>query len=412
MAASGIRYVFRDRRDRARAAPVFSGDEIKAVRDFHRSFAQYSVTPLHALDNLARELGVGKIWVKDESCRFGLNAFKVLGGSFAIGKYLGEKTGLPGEELTFARLASPEVKRELGTMTFVTATDGNHGRGVAWAARQLGQRAVVFLPKGASPIRVENIRGEGAEAYITDSNYDDTVRYAARYAEETGGVVVQDTAWPGYEEIPRWIMQGYVTIMVEALEQMEAAGEEPPTHVFLQAGVGSFAGSMLGYLVSRFGEKRPFSIIVEPEKAACLYKSALIDDGRPHAVTGDLDTIMAGLSCGEPNTISWAILRDYADMFVSCPDYVAARGVRILASPLPGDPRVISGESGAVGMGLLSLMAAREELREMRDLLQLDKKARVLLISTEGDTDPVTYRKIVWDGAFPTVDRGQWTIKS
>lgn len=404
MVASRIRYVFKDRRDGAGRAPVFSEEEIRIVRNFHKSFAQYRVTPLHALDRLARDLGVGKIWIKDESFRFGLNAFKVLGASFAIGKYLGERMGLPIEELTFDQLSSPEIKGKLGTLTFVTATDGNHGRGVAWAARQLGQRSVVFLPKGASPIRVENIRGEGAEAYVTEYNYDDTVRHAARYAEEMGGVVVQDTAWPGYEDIPRWIMQGYVTIMAEALDQIEASGEEPPTHVFLQAGVGSFAGSMLGYLVSRFGEERPFTIIMEPETAACIYKSAVINDGKPHAVGGDLATIMAGLSCGEPNTISWEILRDYADMYVSCPDHVAARGVRILASPLPGDPQVISGESGAVGMGPLSLLAAREELKEMRDLLQLDTSSRVLIISTEGDTDPVTYRKIVWDGAFPSVD--------
>jgi len=230
------------------------------------------------------------------------------------------------------------------------------------------------------------------------------VRYAAQYAAEIGGVVVQDTAWPGYEEIPLWIMKGYATIIAETLEQIGFLGEEPPTHVFLQAGVGSFAGSILGYLVSRFGEKRPITIIVEPENAACIYKSAAINDGRPHAVAGDLATIMSGLSCGEPNTISWKILRDYADMYVSCPDCVAARGVRILASPLPGDPRVISGESGAVGMGLLSLIAAGEGLREMRELLQLDAGARVLLISTEGDTDPEIYRKIVWDGAYPSVN--------
>ena len=164
-------------------APVFSEEEIRIVRNFHKSFAQYRVTPLHALDRLARDLGVGKIWIKDESFRFGLNAFKVLGASFAIGKYLGERMGLPIEELTFDQLSSPEIKGKLGTLTFVTATDGNHGRGVAWAARQLGQRSVVFLPKGASPIRVENIRGR-AEAYVTEYNYDDTVRHAARYAEE------------------------------------------------------------------------------------------------------------------------------------------------------------------------------------------------------------------------------------
>jgi diaminopropionate ammonia-lyase len=380
-----------------------SEQAINEVVTFHQSFSQYVVTPLQSLDRLAKEFNVGKIWVKDESHRFGLNAFKVLGGSFAIGKYLSEKLGLPMNQLTFEMLKSSAVKAEIGEVTFITATDGNHGRGVAWAANQLGQKAVVYMPKGSAITRLANIRAEGAVAAITDLNYDDTVRLANRHAQENGWVVVQDTAWPGYEKIPTWIMQGYATIIREALEQIVEAGDEKPTHIFLQVGVGSFAGSILGYLADKFGEERPATVIVEPDKAACLYKSIVADDGEPHAVTGDLNTIMAGLACGEPNSISWGILRDYAEWYAVCPDYVAARGMRLLANPLGSDPRVISGESGAVGLGLLSLLAERDDLKPITEKLKLNQTARILIISTEGDTDPITYKDIVWNGAYPYV---------
>ncbi|NLK00996.1 MAG: pyridoxal-phosphate dependent enzyme, partial [Clostridia bacterium] len=188
----------------------------------------------------------------------------------------------------------------------------------------------------------------------------------------------------------------------EALEQIALSGGDLPTHVFLQAGVGSFAGSILGYLVSRFGVERPLTIIMEPENAACIFKSAAVGDGKAHFVEGDLSTIMSGLSCGEPNAISWGLLRDYADMYISCPDYIAARGVRILACPLGGDPPVVSGESGAVGMGLVSMLMEGKEPVELKKSLNLGEASRILLISTEGDTDPLDYRRIVWDGAYPT----------
>lgn len=378
-----------------------SEQAISEVITFHQSFSQYVVTPLQSLDRLAKEFNVGKIWVKDESHRFGLNAFKVLGGSFAIGKYLSEKLGLPLSQLTFETLKTPAVTAKIGEVTFVTATDGNHGRGVAWAANQLGQKAVVYMPKGSAITRLENIRAEGAIAMITDLNYDDTVRLANQHAQENGWVVVQDTAWPGYEKIPTWIMQGYATIINEALEQIAEAGDEKPTHIFLQAGVGSFAGSILGYLADKFGEGRPITVVVEPDKAACLYQSIVA--GEPHAVTGDLNTIMAGLACGEPNSISWGILRDYAEWYAVCPDYVAARGMRLLANPLGSDSRIISGESGAVGLGLVSLLAERADLKPVTEKLRLNQTARILIISTEGDTDPITYKDIVWNGAYPYV---------
>lgn len=384
------------------SAEFMNREQIEKVRNFHKSFPEYKVTPLQSLDDLSKQLGVSHIWVKDESYRFGLNAFKVLGGSYAVGKYLAEKLNVDISELSFEKLKSKEVKEKLGSITFVTATDGNHGRGIAWAANQLGQKSVVLMPKGSSEIRLNNIRKEGAEAYITDLNYDDTVRLASQRAEENGWVLVQDTAWEGYEKIPTWIMQGYGTIMDEAVEQIAEAGAKRPTHVFLQAGVGSFAGSMLGYLVEKFGDECPITVIVEPDKADCLYKSINVGDGKPHSVSGDLNTIMAGLACGEPSITSWGVLKDYAEGFVSCPDYVAGRGMRILANPLGGDPHVISGESGAVGVGLVSLLAEDKMINDMKIALKLNQDSKILIISTEGDTDPENYRRVVWDGAWPS----------
>jgi len=379
-----------------------SDNEIQKAKAFHASFPEYSMTPLRSLENLAKQLGVGGIYVKDESYRFGLNAFKVLGASFAIAKYLAKCLNLDVGELSFSMLASAEIRNKLGEITFVTATDGNHGRGVAWAARQLQQKSVVYMPKGSSLTRLENIRAEGATASITDLNYDEAVRLAADKAAEFGWVVVQDTAWEGYEEIPTWIMQGYGTIAAESLEQLQQQGIEKPTHILLQAGVGSFAGAIEGYFASVFGKEKPKTMIVESDLADCLYQSAIANDEQPRIVTGDMATIMAGLACGEPNRIGWEVLRDYSDMFFSCSDDVSAKGMRLLGNPLGTDNRVISGESGAVTAGLLMSLLEKTDLQNAKDSLGLDKDSRILLISTEGDTDPVKYRSIVWDGEYPS----------
>lgn len=367
-------------------------DLIQGVRGFHKGFSEYSTAPLHSLESLSEYLGVESIHVKDESKRFGLNAFKVLGGSYAIGKYLAQKLQMDIRDLDFDYLKSSEVREKIGELTFVTATDGNHGRGVAWAARELGQKCVVYMPKGSSETRLQNIRNEGAEASIIQGNYNEAVKLSDKMAKEHGWIVVQDTAWKGYEEIPTWIMQGYGTIMDEVVDQLDST----PTHVFLQAGVGSFAGAMLGYILSHYGKDGPRIYIVEPDEANCLYLSSLAGDIR--IVDGDMATIMAGLACGEPNTVSWPMIRDYSDGFISCPDHVAARGMRIMAAPLPGDPQIVSGESGAVGMGLLSHLMERDEYKGVRESMGLGKDSRILLISTEGDTDPVKFRDIVWDG--------------
>ena len=376
--------------------PAFGVAQARQVRAFHRTIPEYAATPLVPLRNLARELGLGGLFVKDESYRFGLNAFKALGGSYSMANVLARKLGRPLQELGFADLAGPEARARLGTMSFVTATDGNHGRGVAWTARQLGQKAVVYMPAGSAAERLENIRRLGAEASIRDGNYDDTVRFAAAQAERNGWILVQDTAWEGYTEIPRWIMQGYLTLADEAAEQLPC----PPTHLFLQAGVGSMAGAVAAYFADRYpGAAKPVITVVEPNGADCLFRTARADDGTLHAVQ-DLHSIMAGLCCGEPCSLAWDLLKETADYFVSIPDQAAANGMRILGAPLPGDGRIISGESGAATTGFVTELLRNPALHGLRDELGLDGGAQVLCISTEGATDRENYRRIVWDGAY------------
>ena len=366
------------------------------VRNFHRSFPMYAPTPLAALPETAKMLGIGEIYVKDESHRFGLNAFKVLGGSYAIGNYLARKLGKPLTETGYAVLTAPETREVLGDITFITATDGNHGRGVAWTASILGQRSVVHMPRGSAEERLNNIRACGAQADIIDGNYDDAVRLSRKEAEENGWVIVQDTSWEGYEEIPGWIMNGYCTMGLEAYEQLP----QKPTHIFLQAGVGSMAGAIAALFASVYQEDRPRIILVEPNNADCFYRTAKADDGNLHIVTGDMKTIMAGLACGEPCGLAWEILKDCADHFIAFPDWAAAKGMRILGNPWGKDDRVISGESGASAFGCMAAILTEPELAEMKQELGLDETSRVLFFSTEGATDRDNYKKIVWDGAF------------
>ena len=377
----------------------FGVETAKRTRAFHASFPEYAVTPLADLSGLAKELGLGGVYVKDESYRFGLNAFKVLGGSFAIGSYLAGRLGVDIGQLPYDRMTGKETREKLGDITFVTATDGNHGRGVAWTANRLGQKSVVYMPKGSALERLENIRALGSDASITELNYDDAVRLANQGAEKYGWVMVQDTAWEGYEDIPRWIMQGYTTQALEATEQLRQLSVEKPTHIFLQAGVGAMSGGITGFLRDCYGDE-PVITIVEPNKADCIYRSARA--GERYCVTGEMQTIMAGLACGEPCTIGWDILRDHADHFISCPEYVAAKGMRVLGNPVNGDTRVVSGESGAVTLGLVAELMQNPSLDWLREPLGLGSDSRVLCISTEGDTDRENYRRIVWDGAWPS----------
>ena len=378
---------------------IMSLDHVKKARAFHQSFPQYTVTPLARLDGQAARLGLSNLCVKDESYRFGLNAFKVLGGSFAMANYIADETGKDVADCTFDYLTSDQLAKDFGQATFFTATDGNHGRGVAWAANKLGQKAVVHMPKGSTKPRFDNIAAEGATVTIEEVNYDECVRMAAAEADACErGVIVQDTAWEGYEKIPSWIMEGYGTMASEAAEQLREMAINRPTHVFVQAGVGSLAGAVVGYFTNLYPDNPPTFVVVECAPAACLYKGAAAGDGDPRIVDGDMPSIMAG----EPNILGWDILRNHATAFVSCPDWVTARGMRTLGAPEKGDPRVISGESGAVTTGLVETLMLDPEYAELKELIGLDKTSSVLCFSTEGDTDPDQYRRIVWEGEYPT----------
>lgn len=387
---------------------IFSEEISRKVLRFHSSLPGYRPTRLVRLRQLARSWGLGEVLVKDESTRFELKAFKALGASYALGKLLCQKLGIDIDAIDYAYLVDQIVRQNIGRITLCTATDGNHGRGVAWIAEQLGQQAVIYMPAGSARSRVENVRSHGAVVEVTDLNYDDTVRLSRRKAEENGWYVIQDTAWEGYTEIPRWIMQGYMTMCLEAVEQMFQAGLRP-THVFVQAGVGAFPGAMVGYLANRFRDNPPRFIVVEPNDAACIFASAAAGDGLPHKVTGSLDTIMAGLACGEPNPIAWEILRDFPCCYISCDDFVAANGIRILAHPLAGDDAVEAGESGSVGIGLLDLLANKPALGGLKNELEIGPEANLLFFNTEGATDPENYREILWHGKYSFSDDPQKT---
>lgn len=375
-------------------------EAISNALDFHKSYPNYKETPLRSLSALASEWRVKEILVKDESYRLGLNSFKGLGGFYAIARYIGKQLGLSEKELTFERLLAKDIKEKLGELTFASATDGNHGRGVAWAARTLGFQAEIYMPKGSSPQRLQHIKDIGANGYITEWNYDDTVRYVAEKAKSEGWVVVQDTAWEGYNDLPLWIMQGYAALAAEIVTQL---ADKKPTHLFLQAGVGSFAAAILGYFVSLYKEEAPQTFIVEPDKADCFYQSMV--QGTVVNVQGEMNTIMAGLACGEPNPLAWNIIRHYSKGSFACSDDTAATGMRVYGNPLKEDPRVISGESGAVTLGLLYRLCKDERYINVRENIGLNENSSVLFINTEGDTDPEHYRSIVWDGAYPNDGR-------
>ena len=402
--------------------PAFlDADAAKRVRNFHQSLEEYEKTPLVSLDSMAKRLGLGGIYVKNESKRFGLNAFKALGASYAIHELLlkeaeaedGKGTGISGNGACGKETGGSRKKEEQAGKSgqpgdgqtvhpafpggkgkvFVTATDGNHGKGVAWSAWKVGGRAFVFMPKGSRECRVEAIAAIGeTKVTVTDWNYDDTVRYAWNFARENGYYFIQDTGFDGYTEIPNLIGQGYLTMIEEALEQLAEYGVERPTHVFLQAGVGTMAGAVLGYLANRYQEKLPTVSIVEADESACVLASAKA--GERVAIGGNPQTVMAGLNCGEVSICVWPILRDFASFYISCPDWVTELGMRTYAHPEGTDQPVISGESGAVGLGLIMSLCEKAEYEESRKAMGLDENSRILLISTEGNTDPEHYEAV------------------
>ncbi len=376
---------------------AFRTDLAEEICSWHRTIPLYRETPLVSLSSLAGNLGVASIHVKDESFRFGLNAFKALGASHAMGSIIARRLGTCLGSLPFPVLTGKEIRERAGEIVWITATDGNHGRGVAWTARCLHQKAVVLLPAHTVPERLKSIEALGARVTMTDLTYDDTVRLAASLARQNGWVLVQDTAWEGYETVPLSIMQGYMTIGIELISQL---ADLWPSHVFLQAGVGSMAAALAAFLAHVQDHPCPKIIIVEPESADCFYRTAAAHDGRLHNADS-MHSIMAGLCCGEPSPLAWDILSKQADAFLTIPDSAAATGMRILGHPLPGDSRIQSGESGAAGLGAFAWIMRNNP--EVREALEIDTNARILCISTEGITDPDNYRRIVWDGAYPDV---------
>lgn len=365
-------------------------------RAFHRSLPGYAPTPLVDRPDLARELGLARLWVKDESSRFGLQSFKALGASYAVYRLLAARwrERFPGRPLPDP--FGPAEAAALGPMTLATATDGNHGRGVAWTARRLGLGAVVYVPAGTAPARIARIRAEGAEVVVADGDYDVAVERCAAEAEAAGRTVVSDTSWPGYETIPAWITEGYLTLFEEVAEALAARREAGPDLVLLQAGVGALAAA--GVMYYRRTRPGPAMVTVEPLDADCLVESALHAGGTRRRARGRLGSIMAGLNCGWPSALAWPVLKTGIDLFLAVDDDYARRAMRSLARPGAGGKAVESGESGAAGLAGLLALVGSPILAGERELLGLDSRTRALVISTEGATDPAGYAAVMAGG--------------
>ncbi|MBT3319689.1 MAG: diaminopropionate ammonia-lyase [Clostridia bacterium] len=376
---------------------LFSAQQIAKVNAFHKSMGdKYNITPLHSLKGLADDMGIADIFLKDESQRGDLKAFKLLGGSYAVAQCLSGLLGKNLADLSFDYLKSPEVKSKLGDITFAAASDGNHGKSVAWAAKEFNQSAVVYMPKGTVPDRVRAIEALGANVIVTDTNYDGCVQMVYELCDlYDNWIAIADTSESEDELLPLYVMQGYSSMFVEILHQLNGT---IPTHVFLQAGVGSFAAAMTACIANTYKGNLPKIFIMEPHQANCYYASGVAADGTAHSVTGDMDSIMAGLSCGVPNPVAWNIIKNFAEGFLSIDDIITANGMRILAAPLHTDPAVTAGESGAVGTGVLEYVMRAD--KGLQTALALESTSTVLLFSTEGDTDSQNYREVVWHGKF------------
>ncbi|WP_234684961.1 diaminopropionate ammonia-lyase [Bradyrhizobium monzae] len=362
-----------------------------AVERFLQHRQGTAPTPMVSLPGLARRLDVGSIHVKDEGQRLGLGSFKALGGAYAVIQLvLGIASQRWGRPVDISEWRSPEVATVAAGITLTCATDGNHGRSVAQGAQLVGANCVVFVHAGVSDERCQAIARYGARIERVQGNYDDSVASASKIASERGWIVVSDTSWPGYERIPHLVMQGYTALLREAL----GALPKPPTHVFVQAGVGGIAAATAAHFALVFGKDRPFFTVVEPDRAACLLESAKA--GQIVKVPHDRPTVMAMLECYGPSLVAWRILSRVADAFMTIEDDEAVTMMKALAYPVDGDPAIVAGESGAVGLAGLAKVAGDPACRSE---IGLDSNARVFLINTEGATDPALYEKLV--GARP-----------
>ncbi len=369
---------------------ILGGTRFAQAQAEIRSWPNYCITPLRELRSVAATTGVAGVYYKDEASRFGLGSFKALGGAYAVLRLLSREIArVTGAEVTHsAELMAGRYRDLCASITVTCATDGNHGRSVAWGARMFGCRCVIFVHETVSPGRVAAIEAYGAEVRRNAGNYDDAVRLAARTAATEHWFVVSDTSYEGYLDIPRDVMQGYALMVDEALHQLPS--NIIPSHIFIQGGVGGLAAAACAHLWERFGSGRPRLIIVEPENAACLYESAL--HGQLTTVHGGLETIMAGLSCGEPSLLAWQLLDAGADDFMAIQDEPAAACMRLLAEGSGSDLPIVAGESAVAGLAGL-LLAANDQASRVS--LGLNAESRVLLFGTEGATDPALYRQIV-----------------
>jgi len=348
---------------------LFSLEELAAVTRWFPKQAWYSPTPLHRLSALAHDIGIRELLVKDESRRMGLDAFKILGVSYAVDQ----------------SIANGDVRQ--GSI-LACATDGNHGRAVAHVARRHQLTSRIFIHKGASPARIAAIEAEGAQVIVVDGNYDDSVHEATNEAEKKGWVLISDTTVPGREIVSHNIMAGYTMLMSEAAHQWTKL----PDLILVQVGVGGLAAAVMSWFLKVFGTVCPRIVSCEPETAACLLES--VRAGAPVTLKGSLATIMAGLSCGTVSAAAWPVLRDGLDACVAIKDDECAKAVWKLAHPQSGDPVIVSGESGACGVAALNAIMNRADFRVLRDSLHLDRKSRVMVINTEGATDPESYRSL------------------
>ena len=359
----------------------------QTVERFLAHRADHAETPLHPLPGLAAKLGVAAIHIKDEGHRLGLGSFKALGGAYAVIRLVLEEAGKElGRTVDVSEIQSPEVQAIARRMTVACATDGNHGRSVAQGAELVGARAAIFVHSGVSAERVAAIARFGAEMIRVDGTYDDSVREAARIADANGWTIVSDTSWPGYERIPGLVMQGYTALVRESLRQMP----EPPTHVFIQSGVGGIAAAVAGYLAIALGDERPVFTVVDPARAACIFETARA--GRPVTIAHGEPTVMAMLECYQPSLVAWRVLSRVADAFITVDEEDAISVMRELSNPVDRDPAVVAGESGGVGLAGL-LKAVRDPA--VKDALRIDQHARIFLVNTEGATDPGKYEEIV-----------------
>ncbi|RXJ70857.1 diaminopropionate ammonia-lyase [Veronia nyctiphanis] len=358
-----------------------------AIRDI-KKWPGYKATPLHSLDDLSRQTGISRIWYKDESQRFDLKSFKALGGAFAVARQLQavfkDKTG---QQVSIDDLLTGKHSEHLADITVSCATDGNHGRSVAWGAQMFGCQCVIFIHADVSKGRRLAMEQFGATVIRIDGNYDESVRTAAEQAKQHNRIIVSDTSYEGYMEIPKDVALGYTVMLAEIIEQLDG---EIPTHVVVQGGVGGLAAAVCGYFWEYWQAKRPRFVIVEPENANCLQQSAKA--GKPVSVTGDLETMMAGLCCGEVSLLAWTILDSGADDFMTVSEETVPQTMQLLAKGVGKDPAIEAGESAVAG--LAAMMIARNQVN-LASQLNLDSESKLLVLGTEGATDPELYHQLV-----------------